>query len=254
MRELFLARSRAHAAHHAERAYEPRAVTPRDILRRIKTRLQARVTHEHARAKHAATDLGRSGAMAAFQAQWLTTGLAAATRRGPQLLLLGATPPVRPPAAGSVHVRVVGELVPASTRSAPSAGFAISAHDVAGDGSESLRLRAHGAVMAEATHSTKAPPLAPRLHSVQAAVQTGLGRALQYARQLTRKGETVVISLSNATAVRDVTREVAASGASAAPGAVPADGEARPAKRQRGNGATAPERRGTPCIRRRGSR
>ena len=156
---------------------------------------------------------------------------------------------MRPPAAGSVHIRVVGELVPASARSAPSAGFAISAHDVAENGSESLRLRAHGAVAAEATHGTKAPPQAPRLHSVQAAVQTGLGRALQYAHQLARKGKAVVISLSNATAVRDVTREVAASRAPAAPSAVPAGGEARPAKRQRCSGATASERRDGKCCR-----
>ena len=96
---------------------------------------------------------------------------------------------------------------------------------------------------AEATHGTKAPPQAPRLHSVQATVQAGLGRALQYAHQLARKGKAVVISLSNATAVRDVTREVAASRAPAAPSAAPAGGEARPAKRQRRSGTTASERR-----------
>ena len=78
-----------------------------------------------------------------------------------------------------------------SSKSSSTSSNSISAHDVAEDGSESLRLRAHGAVAAEATHGTKAPPQAPRLHSVQATVQAGLGRALQYAHQLARKGKAV---------------------------------------------------------------
>ena len=64
------------------------------------------------------------------------------------------------------------------------------------------------------------------LHSVQATVQTGLGRALAYAHQLAvRQRKTVVVSLHNATAVRDVTRRVPdGKQPAAAPGAAPADG------------------------------
>ena len=180
--------------------------------------------------------------MAAFQAQWVTTGFAKATRAGPRLILMGtATPTQRPPATGSVHLRIVGELVPATARSPPSAGFAITAHDIAADGSETLRLRAQGAVATEATHGARAPPHAPRLHSVQATVQTGLGRALSYAHQLAAKQRrTVVISLHNATAVRDVTRRVPdGKQPAAAPDAAPADGEQQSAKRQRRDGAEA---------------
>ena len=100
--------------------------------------------------------------------------------------------------AGEVHIRLAAAHRPARGKRAPASGWALTAHDVATDGSEQLRLRAEGAIPATATHGSEATACSPHAHTVQAAEHMAALAALTYARQLAQRGRSSRISVSSA--------------------------------------------------------
>ena len=104
--------------------------------------------------------------------------------------------------AGEVHIRLAAAYTPARGKQPPASGWALTAHDVAADGSEEPRLRARGAVPATATHGSKVAACAPHAHTKQAAEHMGALAALVYARQLAQRGISSRISTGSASVLR----------------------------------------------------
>ena len=117
-------------------------------------------------------------ALAAFQAAWITTGLAGAHKHGSRLNLFSAPPPQPPVAAGAVRISCAGVYAEGTNKRDPSAGVAVEACVTDSTGREHVRLRAHAAVASQAFHGSKAPPHAPSRHTLQAARQAALAAAL----------------------------------------------------------------------------
>ena len=122
----------------------------------------------------------------------------------PRLHLLAAAPPVSHAASGSTHIRVGVALTPAKGKRPTASAWALEAHDVGPDGTQTERQRASGAIATAATHPAHGPVTVAKRHTWQVAMQVAAGRALLYAAQLRRKGRRVTISLPSATTARDL--------------------------------------------------
>ena len=118
--------------------------------------------------------------------------------------LLTAAPPVSHAAPGSTHIRVGVALTPAKGKRPTASAWALEAHDVQPDGTQTERLRASGAIATAATHPAHGRVTVAKRHTWQVAMQVAAGRALLYAAQLRRKGRRVTISLPSATTARDL--------------------------------------------------
>ena len=196
--QVHRARCAAHAAYHAvPRRDPPKNAAPKAILAAIKHRFQQRLSHEHMRAVHTA---GR----ATFQRHWVSTGVATDRGRGPRANLFVALPTTAHPAPG-VHLRVAAAFVPGTPRRQPAAGWALSAHAVAADGTATLRFQAHGAVPARSTHGAAHVHVPPR-HTQQAAQHTAAAAALRCLEQTPRLGRLghITLTLSSPTTCLDL--------------------------------------------------
>ena len=94
----------------------------------------------------------------------------------------------------------VGKIKPPSGAKPTRSAWAMEAHDVAADGTQSERLRASGAIATAATHAANRREVAAPRHTWQVALQVAAGRALRYAAQQCSRGRSVAISLPSATA------------------------------------------------------
>jgi hypothetical protein len=65
LQEIYRARCRTHAAFHASPRHDPKATGVKEIIRKIKTRLQQRIEYEHAKAENARRFSHEEGPMAA---------------------------------------------------------------------------------------------------------------------------------------------------------------------------------------------
>ena len=101
LRQLHRARCRLHGAHHADVPFTPKKTAPRDIVREVRKRLQARLEYEYARACHAATYTRVRGAMASFHSHWVATGFAVLRKGGPRLTLFTTRPACQPAPPGA---------------------------------------------------------------------------------------------------------------------------------------------------------
>ena len=208
--KLHQARTRAHMAYHDPKgSREPRQTKPKHILRAIRQRCAHMVCYEHAKAVHSTRAEPRAGprqgAWYTFHKHWLATGVASMARGGrPRLHLLAAAPPVSHAAPGSTHIRVGVALTPAKGKRPTASAWALEAHDVGPDGTQTERLRASGAIATAATHPAHGRVTVAKRHTWQVAMQVAAGRALLYAAQLRRKGRRVTISLPSATTARDL--------------------------------------------------
>ena len=191
-------------AYHAQPRHDARRAAPKDILRAIKQRVAERVRFEHAKAKHAAAYAGNHEALKRFRRTWVVTGVAVERKGVACLALFNKQPTEAGVEAGEVHIRLAAAHKPASGKRAPASGWALTAHDVATDGSEQLRLRAEGAIPATATHGSEATACSPRAHTVQAAEHMAALAALTYARQLAQRGRSSRVSVSSASVLRNV--------------------------------------------------
>ena len=127
----------------------------------------------------------------------------ATLRKGvPLLNVFSVPPPGAAPEAGEVHIRVAAAHKPASGKRPPASGWALSAHSVATDGSETLLLQASGAIPAEATHGSATPAFAPPRHTSQAAQHMAAVAALTYAQQLKTRGVRSRISTESVSVAR----------------------------------------------------
>jgi len=111
----------------------------KQIIRKIKTRLQQRIEYEHAKAENARRFSHEEGPMAAFQKHWVTRGAAVFTKAGSKVALLGPAQNREPPMRGGVHLRTAAVVEPAAGKRATSAGWLVSASDVGAEGSETPR-------------------------------------------------------------------------------------------------------------------
>ena len=202
--QVHRARTRLHMAYHAQPRHDARRAASKDILRAINQRVAERVRFEHAKAKHAAAYAGDHEALKRFRRTWVVTGVAVERKGVACLALFSKQPTEAGVEAGEVHIRLAAAHKPASGKRAPASGWALTAHDVAADGSEQLRLRAEGAIPATATHGSEATACSPRAHTVQAAEHMAALAALTYARQLAQRGRSSRISVSSASVLRSV--------------------------------------------------
>ena len=211
-------------AYHAQPRHDARRATPRDILRAIRQRVAERVRYEHTRANYAATHARDQRAWRRFHSAWVATGVATLRKGATELNIFRTAHQKEPPKAGEVHIRVAAAYRPARGKQPPSSGWALTAHDVAADGGETLQLRASGAIPATATHGGGIPAYAPRRHTGQAAQHMAAVAALAYAQQLAARGVGSVISTSNGSVVRS------ARAARARPNPAPKGSHAGPAQ------------------------
>ena len=79
-------------------------------------------------------------------------------------------------------------LTPAKGKRPTASAWALEAHDVRPDGTQTERLRASGAIATAATHPAHGKATVAKRHTWQVAMQVAAGRALHYAEQLRRKG------------------------------------------------------------------
>ena len=124
LQEIYRARCRTHAAFHASPRHDPKATGVKQIIRKIKARLQQRIEYEHAKAENARRFSHEEGPMAAFQKHWVTRGAAIFTKAGPKVALLGPAQNREPPLRGGVHqLRTAAVVEPAAGKRATSAGW-----------------------------------------------------------------------------------------------------------------------------------
>ena len=142
--------------------------------------------------------------MAGFQKYWISNRMATLTKEGPRLTLFSTPPPQRAPAPGSVHIRIGASLQRGTGRAQPAAGWALTAHLVGTDGTETPLLSARGAAPSRSTHAGRAPETAPRHHTQQSAHQAAIAAALDLARQYAPR-RPVVITVDSTTALRNLT-------------------------------------------------
>jgi len=193
-----------------EGSHEPRQAKPRHILRAVRLRCEHVLRYEHAKATYRARAEPQTsprkpkGAWHCFHSHWIATGIAAITRTGPRLNLLRAAPPAAPVQPGAVHIRVTAVLLPPSGAKPTRSAWAMEAHDVAADGTQSERLRASGAIATAATHAANRREVAAPRHTWQVALQVATGRRRRYAAQQRSRGRSVAISLPSATTARDL--------------------------------------------------
>jgi len=193
-----------------EGSHEPRQAKPRHILRAVRLRCEHVLRYEHAKATYRARAEPQTsprkpkGAWHCFHSHWIATGIAAITRTGPRLNLLRAAPPAAPVQPGAVHIRVTAVLLPPSGAKPTRSAWAMEAHDVAADGTQSERLRASGAIATAATHAANRREVAAPRHTWQVALQVAAGRRRRYAAQQRSRGRSVAISLPSATTARDL--------------------------------------------------
>ena len=86
--EIYRARCRTHEAYHATTRSNPRATSGKEVVRKIKERLQQCIEGEHEKAKQAKQHSHEEGPMATFQKHWITPGAAVFTVHGPKVALL----------------------------------------------------------------------------------------------------------------------------------------------------------------------
>ena len=202
--QIHRARTRLYMAHHAQPQHDARRTAPRDILRAIKQRVADRLRFEHDKVKHATTHARDPKAWSRFHKAWLATGVAS-LRKGVVLLNIFTTPPpAAAPTAHEMHIRVAATYKPARGKRPPASGWALTAHHVTADGSETPHLQASGAVPAAATHGTAAPAFAPPRHTSQAAQHTAAAAALTYAQQLRARGIRSRISTDSVSVARSI--------------------------------------------------
>ena len=108
-----------------------------------------------AKARHAAAYADDQGASRRFRKTWINTGVARECKGVACFALFNTRPTEVGVEAGEVHIRLAAAYTPARGKQPPASGWALTAHDVAADGSEEPRLRARGAVPATATHGSK---------------------------------------------------------------------------------------------------
>ena len=196
--QIHRARCAAHTAYHAvPRRDTPKNAAPKAILAAVKHRFQQRLDHEHTKAAHA-HDRAR------FQRFWISTGVATDRGRGPRANLFAALPAAAHPAPG-VHIQVAAAYLPGTPHRQPAAGWALTAHDVAVDGTATLRLQAHGAAPARSTHGATHAHVPPR-HTEQAAQHTAVAaalRCLEHTPRLLQLAQ-ATITLSSPTAYLDL--------------------------------------------------
>ena len=186
--QLHRARTRLHMAYHAHPRHDARRAESKDVLRAVKQRVAERVRFEYAKARHAAAYADDQGALRRFRKTWINTGVARECKGVACLTFFNTRPTEVGVVAGEVHIRLAAAYTPARGKQPPASGWALTAHDVAADGSEEPRLRARGAVPATATHGSKVAACAPHAHTKQAAEHMGALAALVYARQLAQRG------------------------------------------------------------------
>ena len=116
LQEIYRARCRTHAAFHASPRHDPKATGVKQIIRKIKARLQQRIEYEHAKAENARRFSHEEGPMAAFQKHWVTRGAAIFTKAGPKVALLGPAQNREPPMKGGVHLRTAAVVYRARGR------------------------------------------------------------------------------------------------------------------------------------------
>ena len=134
------------------------------------------ICYEHAKAVHSTRAEPRTGprqgAWYTFHKHWLATGVASMARGGrPRLHLLAAAPPVSHAAPGSTHIRVGVALTPAKGKRPTASAWALEAHDVEPDGTQTERLRASGAIATAATHPAHGRVTVAKRHTWQVAMQ-----------------------------------------------------------------------------------
>ena len=239
--QLHQARCRSHAAYHAKERRTPKKTSAKCILTEVRRRVQDRLEFEYRKAQHAEENARQRGARSAFFNQWVDTGLAEVRKQGPRLSLFSKPRPEADgePAKGTIHVRTAAALLRSTATQGPAAGWSVSVHEVQGDGTEKLRLRASGAVPARSTHGAKAPPQAPDRHTQQAAHQAAAAAALVYARQIRRRERSrVLITASSDTTHRNLMEKGEAQDAPARP-----ETRGQKASRAAGNRAADMKRR-----------
>ena len=90
--EIYRARCRTHEAYHAKTRSTPNATSGKEVVRKIKERLQQRVGGEYEKAKQAKQHSHEEGPMATFQKHWIRPGAAVFTVHGPKVALLSPSP------------------------------------------------------------------------------------------------------------------------------------------------------------------
>jgi hypothetical protein len=204
LQEIYRARCRTHAAFHASPRHDPKATGVKQIIRKIKARLQQRIEYEHAKAENARRFSHEEGPMAAFQKHWVTRGAAIFTKAGPKVALLGPAQNREPPMKGGVHLRTAAVVEPAAGKRATSAGWLVSASDVGAEGGETPRLQAAGKVPTVAALGSRAPRGAATKHTEQSTHQAAIWAALVYAGQCLAKGRKVTLTVESVTALRNL--------------------------------------------------
>ena len=99
-----------------QRGARQKATSGKEIVRKIKGRLQQRIEGEHEKAKQAKQLSHEESPMSTFQKHWITTGAAVFTVHGPKVALLGPSPNKEPPLSEGVHLRTVAAVEPAAGR------------------------------------------------------------------------------------------------------------------------------------------
>ena len=216
--QIHRARGRIHSARHATTPHEPKRVSARHVLQETRRRMQRQIDLLHMQARYAAekgaTRQSGEGAMAEFQRHWITSKAATFSKHGPRLNVFRPTQHTPAPPEG-VHVRVTGAVVPATKRLPRAAGYAMTASDVATDGTETHRLRARGQVQSVSAHADGAPAHAPPRVTEQAAQHAAVGEALLYAEQLLQQDTTtrVTVSVASSTTLHHLTTNGGSGGA-----------------------------------------
>ena len=170
-------RRTAKAAQPANNTNEPKRVSARHVLQETRRRMQRQIDLLHMKARYAAeksaTRQNGEGAMAEFQRHWITSKAATFSKHGPRLNVFRPTQHTPAPPEG-VHVRVTGAVVPATKRLPRAAGYAMTASDVATDGTETHRLRARGQVQSVSAHAASRSSTPSVLSSRTAVCSTSL--------------------------------------------------------------------------------
>ena len=248
LHEIYRARCRTHEAYHATTRSNPRATSGKEVVRKIKERLQQCIEGEHEKAKQAKQHSHEEGPMATFQKHWITSGAAVFTVHGPKVALLSPSQNKEPPLSGGVHLRTAAAVEPAAGKRDKSAGWLVTASDVGADGSEEPRLQAVGRVPTVAAMGSRAPKGAATRHTEQSTHQAAIWAALVYASTCLQRGSRVTLTIESGTAMRNLqaapagtgTQQEGAAQGGAAEQTPQRHGAARPApsngnKRQRPN-------------------
>ena len=236
--EIYRARCRTHEAYHATTRSNPRAASGKEVVRKIKERLQQCIEGEHEKAKQAKQHSHEQGPMATFQKHWITPGAAVFTVHGPKLALLSPSQNKEPPLSGGVHLRTAAAVEPAAGRRDKSAGWLVTASDVGADGSEEPRLQAVGRVPTVAAMGSRAPKGAATRHTEQSTHQAAIWAALVYASTCLQRGSRVTLTIESGTAMRNL--QAAPVGTGAQPGGAAQGGAAEQTPQRHGAARPAP--------------